>query len=605
MSAYPWMKRHKRYLSFRYLFPELAAAWIQFKRVLLRILWFFTHPIDEFLDDIRDAMLWPFTALNTLWRWMVIGIHEFFTDLLHGIEMAFGWMGGLPVWTGAAVSGVMGVILTILLFLLPAIDAGVTTRIEPSAQATAELASILPSLDIDPAPAPSGKTFDPFAVQQPLTRQLPLPGINDSLPTLEMQLTRLPMPQGWSSRQQISVLSMPSKSLRHADATAFASLAWNDRWSQARLDRVRRLLDFTPYVSRVGVSSTSVSTSWVRPEPVVEPLDQYSTERHPSVVVEKSAIRTAPVGQPFTYALVVKNIGEETLDSVMVREQISDIKRVSNTEPLAKVVNDELVWDLAELRPGERRQLTVELHPNQEVALAHRSVVEVTTGVAAVSNVRRPRPEFPEPLSDPLPEPDPKPLVQPEPALPEAVLPSFIEETEPQPESVPLPQQPFPEMLPLDEEPAFDFPPQAEENSVRIEEPPAVGPTLSLEMFAPQAVAAGSDVRTVFEVHNKGPDDMSELILTVDLTEELEHAKGPTLELKIPHIAAGQVFRTRLTTEAVKNGTAKLSSRLTNATTESLTAQREVRISDDVAPPADVVYDSFPQCPPFPCGSPL
>ena len=55
VSAYPWMKRHKRYLSFRYIFPEIAAVWITFKRFVLRLVWFFTHPVDEFLDDIRDA----------------------------------------------------------------------------------------------------------------------------------------------------------------------------------------------------------------------------------------------------------------------------------------------------------------------------------------------------------------------------------------------------------------------------------------------------------------------------------------------------------------------------------------------------------------------
>ncbi len=593
MSAYPWMKRHKRYLSFRYIFPELAAGWIAFKRFLLRVLWFFTHPIDEFLDDIRDAMLWPFAALNTLWRWMVIGTHEFFSDLLRGIEMAFGWMGGLPVWTGAAVSGVMGIILTILLFLLPAINPGVTASITALAQPQAEAANVAPAFDPFQQ-SPAQPEYDPFEDRAPARHELPLSNFNRPLPELQMHLAQLAMPTGWNSRQQISVVSAASRVDLRDLKQRFDRTAVHDRWEQPRFDRGQRALHFTPYASRVGVRSTSVAPSWVNPESVVEPLNQFSTQRHPHVVIEKSSPKNAPVGQPLQYGLTVRNVGEETLDNVRVREQLSNIQRVSNTRPPAKVVGEALVWDLAELRPGESRQLQIEMQPNSEVLLAHKSAVQVTTRVAAVSNVRVPRPE---------PQP-----VEPKSETPASVMPQFFDAPEPEPlpqpeaEAEPIDQEPIPQIIPFEDEDEPEVLPQFEPEPVRIEEP--VQP-LSLEMFAPQAVASGGEVRTVFEVQNRGGAEMTDLILAVELTDELDHPNGHLLELKIPRIAAGDVFRTRLTTEAVKDGTATLSSRLTNSVVDSLTAQQEVRISKDVAAPSDVVFEMLPQCHPVPCGRPM
>ena len=221
--------------------------------------------------------------------------------------------------------------------------------------------------------------------------------------------------------------------------------------------------------------------------------------------------------------------------------------------------------------------------------------MQVTTRVAAVSDVRQPRPE-------PLPE-----QIAPDPEPPASVLPAFIDdpEPEPQPEAAPIDVDPFPEMIPVEEEPKEETLPLFEPEPVRIEDSAELEQPLRLEMFVPQAVATGSDLRTIFEIENKSGTDMTELVLAVELTEQLEHANGQVLELKIPRIAAGDVFRTRLTTEAVADGTATLSSRLTTPSVETLSAQRTVRISEDVQPPSDIVYEVLPHCVPAPCGQPL
>ena len=599
MSAYPWMKRHKRYLSFRYIFPELAAAWIIFKRFLLRVLWFFTHPVDEFLDDLRDLLLWPFAALNTLWRWMIIGIHSFFSDLVRGIESAFAWMGGLPVWTGAAVSGVMGIILTILLFLLPAIDSSVTASISDATQPKVTPITQAAQFDIFQAP-PAEPKFDPFAAPPQSHPVLPIGNFGHSQPSLQMELGRLDLPPWLKSREQMSVVSTPNRVDLQDLMQRFQVAVQYDQWAQRRFDRDQRTLAFTPYASQLGVRTTSAAPDWVQPEASVEPLNHYSTERHPTVVVEKTAPQHALIGQPMQYQLNVKNVGKEVLDSVRVREQMSDIERVSNTNPPSKIVGNTLVWDLSELQPGESRQLHIELQPNSEIQLAHKSAVQVTTRVAAVSDVRQPRPE---PPRDPEPTPPP---AGPAPEPPVSVLPEFIDDPEPeplpQPEVEPMEFNPFDDLLPAEEEPATETLPPFESEPERTEESAVTEQPLRLEMFSPELVTTGGDVRTIFEIENRGGTDITDLVLAVELTEQLDHNKGPALELKIPCIAAGDVFRTRLTTEAVKDGTATLSSRLTSTATETLNAQRNVRISDEVQPPSDIVYELMPHCVPAPCG---
>src|SRR5690606_15581600 len=97
---------------------ELVVPWIQFKRGALRVVWFFTHPIDEFIEDLGELIAWPFVALAKLSAWMLEGVREFFIDLFAGIEAFFRYLGRLPVWTGSAIAGALGIIMTVLLFFL-------------------------------------------------------------------------------------------------------------------------------------------------------------------------------------------------------------------------------------------------------------------------------------------------------------------------------------------------------------------------------------------------------------------------------------------------------------------------------------------------------
>ncbi|MGD9853511.1 MAG: hypothetical protein AB7U20_01035 [Planctomycetaceae bacterium] len=636
MTMYPWLKRHKRYLSFRYLFPQVAAAWIILRRGLLRLVWFFTHPIDELLDDVREVLLWPFAVLYLLGQWIVLGVVEFLKDLSRGIEAAFGWIGRLRVWDGAALAGVMGIILTLLLFLLPAIQtAPVPASIRPESPVQTLMSGSNAADARRPAPSPAEGVFDPFAAPQgtPIVelppsaaREVDFSFEDVRHPELHATMSRMTMPLGWDARRKMRLDSVPSGTPQRERWMALDQATMLDGWQQPRVERLTAALDFSPYAARAGARSSRLTPSWIAPEDFVDPLSRIISRREPSIVVEKIAPPSAPVGQPFQYALLVRNVGDENLESVQIRERVSAIERVTNVEPAANIVGEELVWDVVDLRPGEQRRLQVEIFPDQPLTLTHDTTIQVTTGIGAISDARHPRPE--PPLAGLEPEPSPLPRERnPDPESPRMILPDFgPEPTEPAPqESARRGDEPSRELFPWSFDTAEGPPPQ-QEPAVDVDELPAEQPNEVSELFpaaaapssnptppppvdviafamkTPPAVLSGGSVRTIFELHNRGEEDLTNVVLAVRLSSELQHRYGRSLELRIDRLASGETYRTKLTTQAVGGGTARISSHVRCPDSAEKTAHRELRVNSTV-PPAEMVSGvPLPRgCPPSPC----
>jgi hypothetical protein len=627
-------QRRRRYLSFRYLFPEVVAPWLQFKRILLRVVWFFTHPIDEFLDDVRDALVWPFRAAVLLWQWMVAGVREFFADLFRGVELFFRWAGRLPVWTGSAVAGVMGIILTLLLFLFPAIsDQPQTLAISsgPVPAASQELSSarnLLSWSSVEPE-------FDPFAPTQGFPPSNP--GRVQVVPTstVGLYLSRLALPLGWDADRQIHVVSEPAALAPRGEWTTTGGLLARDGWDRRRLDRAQSALQFSPYSSRRGSLATGLAARWIHPEAVVDPLSPKSGRRAPSVVVEKLGPEVASVGGLMHYEMIVRNRSGEPLDHVTVREQVSDPDRISDAQPPARVEGRELVWDLASLSPGDERRLRVVLWPDRAHAIDHTTLVQVTNAVGSSVQVRRPRPEQePEaprdtqtsasssapplmPVDLPVQSNPQPPLAEPEPPAPfEMLLPEPLPEVD-RPADV-EPRE-LPDEWPFDREPApppVRTPPPREEVEplrpsvtpppvTRQNPPPATAEPVELvrlDVFSPATVRTGEPVRTVFEVANLSGQDLTNLVLAVTLSDELEHQHGRVLEHRIPAVRAGETYRTQLTTNAVQDGTGQLDSKLQTRGSTRASNVRTVHIGRQFAPPMNLTGECPLPCPPMPCG---
>ncbi len=628
MSSNPWMKRHKRYLSFRYIFPRVAAAGISLRRGLLRAGWIFTRSIDEFLDDVRAGLLRVLAILAHAWRGTLATVSQFVNDVAGGIDAALRWLGWLPVWTGAALAGVAGILLTLLLFLLPAIQTRpVPASIGSDFASPLAAASVPENADVseDVADEEGGareEEFDPFAPLPhdhiaeglPQSRREPEPfaPVADR-PELFASWSRLLMPLGWETGRRIDVVSFPQALPQRDGWMAVAASVSPDGWEPRRDNRISRQLGFSPYVSRAGDRLTQLTPQWITPDASFDSVSRVAGRCQPSVVVEKTAPQTAAVGQRFEYALIVTNGGDEKLESVQVRERVSAIERVASVEPSANIVGDALVWELTDLQPGEHRRLQIAIQSDEPLTLAQHTTVEVTSGVGALSEVRHPRPE--PPLAEPVPMPEPTP-VQDEPEPAREVLPDFgAESTESSPpdssppESEPSADEPRPELVPWDFDSTNEPPPQQEEPPPQQEpalssDAPAAAPlpdALAIEMTSPAVVSPGSDIRTFFVLQNRGETDLTNVVLAVELSDELQHRHGRSLELRLDRLPAGQRYRTRLTTRAVQDGSARISSRVRSPHSREQSARRDVRISRDVAPPPTVANAAVGGCAPIPC----
>jgi hypothetical protein len=614
--SYEWIRRRKRYLSFRYLFPELVAPWIQLKRGALRVVWFFTHPIDEFIEDLGELIAWPFVTLAKLCAWMLEGVRQFFVDLFSGIESFLRYLGRLPVWTASAIAGALGIIMTILLFFLQVasfepvpLSAGAATQTEQARPVV-----VVPA-DEKPAwrPQPLVDTnFDAFAgTPAPQPEPEPEQWRPDPPPAqagIELELTRLTLP--FAARERIDVVSLPPQADLSRAWNHFERMSAATGWSPTRGGAQGSARQFTPYVIRQPLRNVPLSAGAVRAGSSVSPFAQVQNNRQPAVSITRTAPSSASVGGALSYELLVRNQGLEPLDSVLVHERVSAIERVMNVEPPAHIVDDALVWRVHDLQPREERRLTIELRPDQLVPVAGGSIVQVKTAVAALSRVSAPLPQAPpitetprEELNVFLPEPDPAPQrTQPEP-LPEPegqfglILPTFHDEPEPEPQVEPEPelqfeppaafepvlpeavaQEPAPAepMLPLDR-PAREKSAPATQWRERVQTARGKGGVpIFFEMRTPRNVSVEKPVATVFEIRNPGAAPLTDLVILVEVTDELDHKKGRILEHRIEKLAPGGVYFTRLTTTAIRDGKARVRSTLTSA--ENLESRLEAEI---------------------------
>jgi hypothetical protein len=117
-------------------------------------------------------------------------------------------------------------------------------------------------------------------------------------------------------------------------------------------------------------------------------------------------------------------------------------------------------------------------------------------------------------------------------------------------------------LLPVNDDRAFEVTPAR-----AIEEPKSTTDSIPIdfEMRTPKLVSLNAPVPAVFEVRNPGSDRLSDLVIQVQMSDELHHEQGHVLRHRIASLSPGEVYRTRLTTTAVGNGTARLTSTLTSA----------------------------------------
>jgi hypothetical protein len=285
----------------RYLFQELIAPWIQIKRVWLRVLWFFTTPI-------------------------YIG----------------------PMWTTSVVSGLLGVMLTIMLFKPPG-------RLEAS---TKPIAVIPPPTMLFTQPEPTQTELIPNVI-------------------LDTHFMRTSLDHYWNQLQQSTLVST---STGLAPRSILQPI--RDGWAGARKYLAQSLP--TIYRQTAPLWNPGAASS-------VTPSDQPLSfggagESHPAIVVSRDLPAESPPAEPITYSLIVQNRGAEILEQIAVSEQLSNLDRVESTHPPAEVSASALHWRIDSLRPGQERRLAVTLQPATDREIQAHG--EVRTSVSVSSSTR-------------------------------------------------------------------------------------------------------------------------------------------------------------------------------------------------------------------------
>lgn len=324
-------------------------------------------------------------------RW---GLHieRFFRD-------EAGWY---PAWTLGALSGSLGLTLTVLLFLF---------HDPPKDIAPEQVTPQIPLADLLPEPPADEVT----PAKPPVPR-----------PDLELVFDRFRVHS--SLDETFRTTTAWSQRVRNPGS----SLSIRDIWRMSVASPTSQPV-FQPYF--LSEHPAAAAATVVTPAQQIDPLRPLPAVRLSGIRVEKLLPGPAELGLSYRYVISVQNTSGEVLPNCEVRERIAQLHRVSLAEPEARVDGNELVWQLNAIPPGGVRELTVTLVPDTPEDL------EVVTGLATVATfgaVARVQPAaVPMPVPPTIPEPEilpefpfTRPLV---PAEPDPIVPvTTPEETPPE-----------------------------------------------------------------------------------------------------------------------------------------------------------------------------
>ena len=112
----------------------------------------------------------------------------------------------------------------------------------------------------------------------------------------------------------------------------------------------------------------------------------------PQLTIQKTAPQEVQVGQPATFRVVVRNVGQTPACNVEIRDQTPRGARLMNTRPqAANGSHGELLWSLGTIRPGEEAVVEMDVIPTDEGEIGSVATVHFTADATARSLVTRPQ----------------------------------------------------------------------------------------------------------------------------------------------------------------------------------------------------------------------
>jgi len=237
--------------------------------------------------------------------------------------------------------------------------------------------------------------------------------------------------------------------------------------------------------------------------------------------VELHAPNHAAPSAPGRSALVIRNVGAETIRRLEVTEFMPSLDVVTDALPGGQV-QDDLLWrEIQRLRAGRERTLSLDWFPVSMNGRRHEARVMAEAFVGATVDITAANSE----------EQEAAPPVQTEPELP----PSPIEPRQPRPRTL-LEEEPTTEPPPSrTPEPTPELPAPSNEPPRRTRRQPAVECTVR----GGDTVRTGEVAEITVEVRNTGGTILHNVRIWADLPPALQHRYGPQLERRVERLSPG------------------------------------------------------------------
>ncbi len=107
------------------------------------------------------------------------------------------------------------------------------------------------------------------------------------------------------------------------------------------------------------------------------------------LAIEKVLPKRSTAGQPLRYEIVVENRGREMIDTVDVDEAVPPTHKLTDVTPAGHFENNLLRWRLREIRPGEKRRLSVEVIPAEIGTIETTTSVRPSTTIGSITQVEQ------------------------------------------------------------------------------------------------------------------------------------------------------------------------------------------------------------------------
>lgn len=255
----------------------------------------------------------------------------------------------------------------------------------------------------DLAPEPTRR--EPPQLEPPAANSEPVASGNE----MELEIEREAAPAHTGNPpddkgEEFTVSSADAKPVHDEPGSIDSPNDPDKRWAPTATEQIESPVDEPdPKPSIEAAPKTDPNEPVREPEkpadpPTPRPVPHISTvepgPRDLNVTITRRGPSEASVGQPLRYELIVRNVGNKTIDRVIVEDQVPPEHKIAHTSPAAEIVDRKLHWDLSDLRAGDEHVLSVSLLPMTAGPVESVTTVRPFAHVSSGTRVESPLVQF-------------------------------------------------------------------------------------------------------------------------------------------------------------------------------------------------------------------